>query len=87
MYEKLHRPDKNFQVLSVIKFDVKKGTEQGHPLSPDLFKIYIRDLSPQLDHDNCPKLMNQLISHLLWADDLILLALDPETLQKQWIPP
>ena len=65
------------------KFDVKKGTEQGHPLSPDLFKIYIRDLSPQLDHDNCTKLMNQLISHLLWADDLILLALDPETLQKQ----
>ena len=65
------------------KFDISKGTEQGHPLSPDLFKIYIRDLSPQLDHENCPKLLNQLISHLLWADDLILLALDPETLQKQ----
>ena len=65
------------------KFDINKGTEQGHPLSPDLFKIYIRDLSPQLEHDNCPKLMNQLISHLLWADDLILLALDPKTLQKQ----
>ena len=64
-------------------FDIKKGTEQGHPQSPDLFKIYLRDLSPELDHENCPKLMNQLISHLLWADDLILLALDPVTLQKQ----
>ena len=65
------------------KFNISKGTEQGHPLSPDLFKIYIRDLSPRLDHENCPKLLNQLVSHLLWADDLILLALDPETLQKQ----
>ena len=65
------------------KFGISKGTEQGHPLSPDLFKIYIRDLSPQLDHENCPRLLNQLISHLLWADDLILLALDPKTLQKQ----
>ena len=46
------------------KFDINKGTEQGQPLSPDLFKIYIRDLSPQLEHDNCPKLMNRLISHL-----------------------
>ena len=40
-------------------------------------------LSPQLDHDHCPKLMNQLISHLLWPHYLILLALYPETLQKQ----
>ena len=31
----------------------------------------------------CPTLMDQIVSHLLWADDLILLALDPITLQKQ----
>ena len=65
------------------KFPIRKGTEQGHPLSPDLFKIYIKDLSPRLDFDNCPKLINTLVSHLLWADDLIILALDPVTLQKQ----
>ncbi len=41
------------------QFEIRKGTEQGHPLSPDLFKIYIRDLSLQLDHVNCPKLVNQ----------------------------
>ena len=65
------------------KFPIRKGTEQGHPLSPDLFKIYIKDLSDGLDSPNCPMLMNQIISHLLWADDLILLALDPKTLQCQ----
>ena len=65
------------------KFDIRKGTEQGHPLSPDLFKIYIRDLSDDLKQGNCPKLIDQIISHLLWADDLILLALDPITLQHQ----
>ena len=65
------------------KFPISKGTEQGHPLSPDLFKIYIKDLSPKLDLDNCPRLLNTLVSHLLWADDLIMLALDPFTLQKQ----
>ena len=65
------------------KFNIHKGTEQGHPLSPDFFKIYIKDLSPLLDEQNCPKLLHQLISHLLWADDLIILALDPQTLQKQ----
>ena len=65
------------------KFPIMKGTEQGHPLSPDLFKIYIKDLSPRLDFENCPKLINTLVSHLLWADDLIILALDSLTLHKQ----
>ncbi len=44
------------------KFDIRKGTEQGHPLSPDVFKIYIRDLSPCLEHVNCPKLLYQIHS-------------------------
>ena len=65
------------------KFPINKGTEQGHPLSPDLFKIYIKDLSPKLDFENCPSLLNTIVSHLLWADDLIIFALDPYTLQKQ----
>ena len=64
---------------------IRKGTKQVHHLSPGLFKIYIRDLSPQLDHNNCPKLMNQLISHLLWANDLILFELDPKTMQNNSI--
>ena len=65
------------------KFNIRKGTEQGHTLSPDLFKLYLSDLSPLLDFPNCPKLANTIISHLLWADDLIMTALDKETAQQQ----
>ncbi|NRB82033.1 MAG: reverse transcriptase family protein, partial [Saccharospirillaceae bacterium] len=64
-------------------FSISKGTEQGHPLSPELFKLFLNDLSPLLEFNSCQLLSNKLISHLLWADDLILLALDPKTLQKQ----
>ena len=65
------------------KFPIKKGTEPGQPLLPHFFKIYINDLSSILDYDDCPKLLDALVSHLLWADDLIILALDPFTPQKQ----
>ena len=59
------------------------GVEQGHPLSPELFKIFIHDLSSQLNEvlTDIPHLNDNLISHLLWADDLVLLALDERTLQ------
>ena len=65
------------------RFKVLKGTEQGHPLSPDLFKIFLSDLSGLLEIKDCPRLSNIPISHLLWADDLILLSLSPEAAQKQ----
>ena len=65
--------------------DVLIGTEQGHPMSPELFKCYLLDLSADLDSitdDNIPELNGVLLSHLLWADDLVLLALDGATLQR-----
>ena len=65
------------------KIKTCKGTEQGHPLSPDLFKKILWDLSNLLDLENCPKLSETSISHLLWADDLIMLSLNMETCQKQ----
>ena len=68
--------------------DHNNGVEQGHPLSPELFKMFIRDLSIFLNdcstnHDlNFPYLADTLINHLLWADDLVLLALDEKSLQE-----
>ena len=62
---------------------IAKGTEQGHPLSPNLFKIFLSDLSGLLNTSDSPKLSETLISHLLWADDLIMLSLNDETCQKQ----
>ena len=66
--------------------DVTIGTEQGHPMSPELFKMYIYDLSIRLaalEDLSAPELNGFLVSHLLWADDLILLALDAASLQKE----
>jgi len=64
-------------------FEILIGTEQGHPLSPELFKVFIHDLSHELDKViNCPYLSATKISHLLWADDLVLLALNPKALRE-----
>ena len=65
----------------------KNGVEQGHPLSPELFKMFIIDLTEALN--DCISdtsldfldLMTMIINHLLWADDLILLGLNEKTLQ------
>ena len=75
---------KLIQKLSAA-IDVTIGTEQGHPMSPELFKMYILDLSVELEDvpDVALPLLNGIsTSHLLWADDLILLALDAGSLQK-----
>ena len=66
-------------------FRISKGTEQGHPLSPELFKVYFQKLSELLNEalTNCPTLSGLRVTHLAWADDLVILSLDPESLQKQ----
>ena len=51
-------------------FDILAGTEQGHPMSPELFKIYIHDLSVKLNDLsdlNVPPLNQRPITHLFWA--------------------
>ena len=69
--------------LLTPNIEIGRGTEQGHPLSPDLFKIYIQKLSSLLKSSgDYPTLTDIIISHLLWADDLVLLALSPEALQE-----
>ena len=67
------------------KIDVLCGTEQGHPMSPELFKCFIYQLSEDLnsvENVEVPLLKSTTVTHLLWADDLILLALDQESLQR-----
>ena len=56
------------------------GVKQGCPLSPALFGIYIDEHTQVMD--GC--LLHQvLISILLFADDIVLLASSPEGLQRQ----
>ena len=82
MYSKSTTRIKLIKKLSK-RIDVLIGTEQGHPMSPEFFKIYIHDLSENLNDitSKIPQLCDQNITHLLWADDLVLTALDAKTLQ------
>ena len=66
-------------------FQILKGTEQGHPLSPELFKVYFKELSDLLNGlpTNCPLLSDISVTHLAWADDVVILALDRKSLDKQ----
>ena len=83
MYNKSIAKIKISNLLSP-EIKVLRGTEQGHPLSPDLFKLFIEELSSLLKPTNdalYPNLSSTFVSHLLWADDLVLLALDKAGLQ------
>jgi hypothetical protein len=68
-----------------MSFNICKGTEQGHPLSPELFKVYFKELSDFLNKaDTCnPVLSDIRITHLAWADDVVIMALDRSSLDKQ----
>ena len=68
-----------------LQLEVLIGTEQGHPMSPELFKTYLIDLYKELNNTtglNLPVLNGFKLSHLLWADDLVLVSLDKKTLQE-----
>ena len=59
------------------------GTNQGGPLSPNMFRFILSDLRNYLYDEYGVILQDEIIVHLLWADDLVLLADSPEGLQKQ----
>ena len=51
---------------------------QGYPISPELFKCFIHHLSEDLnsmEYVEVPLLKSTRVTHLLWADDLILFAM------------
>ena len=55
-------------------FDNLYGVLQGGVLSPTLFKIFLEDLPKYLDNSKGVKIGDTIISHLLQADDLVLMS-------------
>ena len=64
-------------------FDVISGVKQGDIISPILFSMYLNDLATGIKDLNCGIDINGFIcSILLYADDIVLIAPDEESLQK-----
>ena len=66
------------------KFLVTNGVKQGGILCPSLLNVYMNNLSLSLNHSGIRgSLGNNIINHLCCADDLCLIALSSERMQKQ----
>ena len=60
------------------------GTNQGGPLSPNMFRRMLYDMGRYLDIEEGIVLNeNEILLHLLWADDLILMSDSSKGLQRQ----
>ena len=65
-------------------FSVTSGVRQGDNVAPTLFAIYVNDLIEEIKELNQGiNIGNEMISALLYADDIVLLAETEEGLQKQ----
>ena len=64
-------------------FKYKRGVQQGNPLSPLLFNLFINDIFESIKNESPLTLDNvNFINNLMYADDLIILSTTPEGLQK-----
>lgn len=64
-------------------FDTTRGVRQGDSMSTTLFSIYINSLSKELNQiDSGIKIGSRHITHLLYADDLVLIASSEQKLQQ-----
>ena len=64
-------------------FNVSNGVRQGGILSPYLFNVYMDDLSLRLKkHYAGCRIANNIINHLFYADDFVLLCLAHRGLHK-----
>ena len=62
----------------------ESGTNQGGPLSPNMFRRMLCNLKNYLDINHGVVIDDdEILVHLLWADDLVLMASSAEGLQKQ----
>lgn len=64
-------------------FEVSSGVKQGDIISPLLFSMYLNDLATGVKELNCGIDINDFnLSILLYADDIVLMAPDENSLQK-----
>jgi exonuclease III len=63
-------------------FDSNIGVKQGDNLSPTLFNLFINDINFPPEDCSPVKLLKESLSHLLWADDMLLLSETAEGLQQ-----
>ena len=59
------------------------GTNQGGPLSPNMFRFILADLREFLNTEFGIVLDDEILAHLLWADDLVLMSDSHAGLQSQ----
>ena len=63
-------------------FDVKSGFKQGCLVSTTLFNLFLNDISELFEQSNRGvKINGKIISHLFYADDLVLITENEEDLQ------
>ena len=65
------------------KIDSSYGVLHGGVLNPKLFNSYLCDLGEHLDKSIGVNIHGTKVAHLLYADDLVLLATTAEGLQSQ----
>ena len=82
MYSKTQATIKVNNLLYDIIKD-KCGTNQGGPLSPNLFRFMLADLSDFLKKKHGIVIGDRIFVHLLWADDLVLMSDSAAGLQEQ----
>ena len=64
-------------------FNVSSGVKQGDIISPLLFSLYLNDLATGIKSLNCGVDINDVnLAILLYADDIVLIAPNEESLQK-----
>ena len=59
------------------------GVNQGGNTSLTLFRRYLRDLKDYLDEYTGICISNEILLHMLWADDLVMVSCTPKHAQRQ----